>query len=201
MVQYFEVFSLRRLVSILSFWLNSAGPAPQNPVRRPGAIQHMMIWNFVFDSRSLFSKNRPNGWGNWLEAAFDCRTMSATALWCCECLRPICHSDFVKKQVSVTPPPLPLPFVPSFFSVHIVQYLVFGCMAELHNYAKIYIVSIFVRITHDVFYFLVGFAEYQCLCLCRETSEGHSQFCWNLYKGELTFQWSQLKKIRCVSAN
>lgn len=97
-----------RLVSILSFWMSSAGPAPQNPVRRPGAIQHMIIWNFVFDSRSLFSKNRPNGWGNWLEAAFDCRTMSATALWCCECLRPICHdSNFVKKQVSVTPAPPP----------------------------------------------------------------------------------------------
>ena len=200
MVQYFEVFSVRRLVSILSFWLNSAGPAPQNPVRRPGAIQHMIIWNFVFDSRSLFSKNRPNGWGNWLEAAFDCRTMSATALWCCECLRPICHNDFVKKQVSVTPAPPPPSFSSFFFlSAHCAISGVW--MHGWTAYAKIYIVSIFVRITHDVFYFLVGFAEYQCLCLCRETSEGHSQFCWNLYKGELTFQWSQLKKIPCVSAN
>ena len=44
--------------------------------------------------RGMLSKNRSNGWRNWLEVAFDCSALSETALWCCESILNFLHLIF-----------------------------------------------------------------------------------------------------------
>ena len=44
--------------------------------------------------RGMLSKNRSNGWRNWLEVAFDCSTLPETALWCCESIVNFSHLIF-----------------------------------------------------------------------------------------------------------